>query len=378
MKLTQEDLNYKLGKIGDIWNCFILEYKFFKNQIKFTEEIQTNYFGDILGYFKDTFDIIFNYKQSNSYSERFSNHIGLLQSIYVQQDFIEELLVIFKCSINKGDLKNDPNYLINREIRNELIGHPIRKHRGQLISSCLFGYDGKSNAIVYLRYHKDNNYKFESMEYPISEIIDRHKNFLDKYFDKILNKLKKSLVAFLKEIENIQSIIYHKTFQELLKVLEARFESIFKYDYIYDKISLLEVYDRKNEHKRYENFIDKFYEDLKIDLKEKKEYISELLEQNRWIEPNDFTLPVFNIKIVYPSEPKKPSKEPPVTYHYELGKLATKRNLIDFNFFADSLQNKCLENEVVLKELSHMRSNIWNDIEYYSAFRLIYNELNKS
>lgn len=126
MKLTEEDLNYKLGKIGDLWNYFILEYKFFKNQIKFTEEIQTNYFGDILGYFKDTLDIIFNYKQSNSYSERFSNHIGLLQSIYVQQDFIEELLAIFKCSINKGDLKNDPNYLINREIRNELVGHPIR------------------------------------------------------------------------------------------------------------------------------------------------------------------------------------------------------------------------------------------------------------
>jgi len=378
MKLTEEDLNYKLGKIGDIWNYFILEYKFFKNQIKFTEEIQTNYFGDILGYFKDTFDIIFNYKQSNSYSERFSNHIGLLQSIYVQQDFIEELLVIFKCSINKGDLKNDLNYLINREIRNELVGHPIRKHRGQLISSCLFSYDGKSNAIVYLRYHKDNNYKFESMEYPIFEIIDRHKNFLDKYFDKILNKLKKSLVAFLKEIENIQNIIDHKTFQELLKVLEARFESIFKYDHIYDKISLLEVYDRKNEHKRYENFIDKFYEDLKIDLKEKKEYISELLEQNKEIELNDFTLPVFDIKIMYSSEPKKTSKKLPVTYHYELGKLATKRNLIDFNFFADSLQNKCLENEVVLKELSHMRSNIWNDIEYYSAFRLIYNELNKS
>jgi len=81
---------------------------------------------------------------------------------------------------------------------------------------------------------------------------------------------------------------------------------------------------------------------------------------------------------MYSSEPKKTSKKLPVTYHYELGKLATKRNLIDFNFFADSLQNKCLENEVVLKELSHMRSNIWNDIEYYSAFRLIYNELNKS
>ncbi|RIV32849.1 hypothetical protein D2V08_10485 [Flagellimonas lutimaris] len=197
----KEEVRYKLDRIADIWNHFIWEYDFFKRKIKFTPEVRTNYFGDILGYFQDTFDIIFSDGESNSYSGRFSNQISLLQSIYVQQDFIEELLLIFKCGIEKGDLKKDFNYSINREIRNELVGHPIRKHNGQFISSFLFGYNGGSDKIVYLRYHKDNNYKFESMEYPVSEIIERHKDFLNKYFDEILNKLKQILLNLSKKLK---------------------------------------------------------------------------------------------------------------------------------------------------------------------------------
>ena len=124
----KEDIKYKLKQIANIWNDFILDYQFCKSKIKFTPEVKTNYLGDILGYFEDTFDIIFDQRESNSYSARFSNNISLLQSIYVQQDFIEELLIIFKCGIDKGDLKKNMDYSLNREIRNELVGHPIRKY----------------------------------------------------------------------------------------------------------------------------------------------------------------------------------------------------------------------------------------------------------
>ena len=161
----KEELTHKLRQITDVWNYYILKHKFCNKKIKFTDEVKTNYFGDILGYFQDTLDIIFDLRESNSYTDRFSNQISLLQSIYVQQDFIEELLIIFKCKISKGDLKKDSNYYINREIRNELVGHPIRKQKGEFISSCLFGYNGGSDKIVYLRYHKENNYEFESMKF---------------------------------------------------------------------------------------------------------------------------------------------------------------------------------------------------------------------
>ncbi|NEV95043.1 hypothetical protein G3567_12940 [Psychroflexus sp. YR1-1] len=373
----KEEVIYKLDRIADIWNSFIWEYEFCKKRIKFTPEVQTNYFGDILGYFQDTFDIIFDNRNSKSYAERFSNQISLLQSIYVQQDFIEELLIIFKCGINKGDLKKDSNYLINREIRNELVGHPIRKHNGKFISSCLFGYNGGSDKIVYLRYHKDNDYKFESMEYPVTEIIERHKEFLNRYFDKILIKLKKILTDFTKEIEKIESLIDKKSLEEILKISEVFYESIFEYDFIYDKESLLKINNRKEEHKRYKNLIDKFYQDLRSSLKEKREYAIQLFEPRKRIENNNIEKPIFDINFIDASEIKSDNIERPVTYHYELGKLATKRSPMDFDFFGGCLRRKCSENQLVLNELDHMESNIYNDIEYFTAYRLICTELNE-
>lgn len=137
----KEEVSFKLDLIADIWNSFIWKYEFCQKRIKFTSEVQTNYFGDMFDYFQDTFKLIFSNRNSNSQTDKFSNQISLLQSIYVQQDFIEELLLIFKCGINKGDLKRDSNYYINRNIRNELVGHPIRKHKRQFISSCIFEHD---------------------------------------------------------------------------------------------------------------------------------------------------------------------------------------------------------------------------------------------
>lgn len=298
----KEEVTYKLDRIADIWNYFIWEYDFCKRKIKFTPEVRTNYFGDILGYFQDTFDIIFDDRESKSRSDRFPNQISLLQSIYVQQDFIEELLLIFKCGIEKGDLKKDSNYFINRDIRNELVGHPIRKYKGEFISSCLFGYNGGKDKVTYLRYHKDNDYKFESMEFPIPEIIERHKDFLNKYFDKILNKLKLILLSFVKQIEKLQGFIDTQSFSEILNIASVYYESIFKDTYIYDKESLLKIYARRNEHRRYQNLIDKFYNDLKNGLKETKEYATGLFESRKEIDISEIERPIFDIKFISAKE----------------------------------------------------------------------------
>jgi hypothetical protein len=373
----KEEVEYKLEQIANIWNHFIWEYDYCKKEIKFDLEVETNYFGDILGYFQDTNDIIFNYSDSGKHSERFSNQISLLQSIYVQQDFIEELLRLFKLKQNKGDLKKDPNYSINRDIRNELVGHPVRRENGNgaLISSCLFGYNGGSDRITYLKYHRENNFKFESVEFVISEIISRHKQFLIFYFDKVLNKLKRILSKFTVEIENVESLIEKKSFNEILKISTVFFESIFKTDYIYDKESLQKIYSKKEEHKRYQNLIDQFYKDLKSGLRETKEYVVELFQPRKEFNAVEIEKPIFNIQFVNASELNPEDIERPVTYHYELGKLATKRNPMDFDFFGGCLRQKCLDNELVLEELNHMESNIYNEIEYYTAFRLICKEL---
>ena len=45
----------KLDRIAEIWNHYIWKYKYCNKQIKFNDDLRTNYFGDILNYFSDTF-----------------------------------------------------------------------------------------------------------------------------------------------------------------------------------------------------------------------------------------------------------------------------------------------------------------------------------
>ena len=81
--------------------------------MKFFNEVKTNYWGIILGYFTDTFDIIFVPQLTETYTERFSHNTSLLQAIYAQQDFVEEMLIVFKCNLTRRDLKDDDNYSLN-------------------------------------------------------------------------------------------------------------------------------------------------------------------------------------------------------------------------------------------------------------------------
>ena len=88
-------LDKKLDKISNIWNNYIWEYKFCNSKIKFTTDVKSNYFGDILSYFSDTFNLIYNVKKADTFSDNIESSISFLQAIYIQQDFVEELLYIF-------------------------------------------------------------------------------------------------------------------------------------------------------------------------------------------------------------------------------------------------------------------------------------------
>lgn len=366
----------KLDRITDIWNHYIWEYKFCSSKIKFNDDVKTNYFGDLLSYFKDTFEIVYSENQPRSFSDKFSYTISFLQAIYIQQDFVQEMLEIFKTGVDKGQLKQDPTYSINRELRNELVGHPIRKYEDKLISSTLFSYRAKEDEIEYLRYHKDNNFKFESKSFSIKEIQKRHEEFLDKYFDIMIARLKVILDEYLAELNKLENVINKNDFNTILKLVELYFESIFESDFVYDKLSLLKIYSRKEEHPRYKLFIDRFNTDLKSYLNDTKADIVRLFEPKQ---TNNFTQESFElpkIEIVFANPSDKPLVQK-VTYHYEIGKLATKRNPMDFEFFSGFLKSKCQDNRTVMEELKHMELNIFDEIEYYTSLRLIGIELSE-
>lgn len=373
----------KLILISEIWNNFIWNYRYCSSQIKFNGDAQTNFFGDILGYFEDTLDIIFESERvKTNKNEKFSYAISFLQAIYIQQDFIEELLTLFKTTIDKGDLINDELYTINRLIRNEFIGHPIRRVNGQFISSTLFNYQTNSNEIGYAIYHRENNFEFNIQTHLIEVIQERHILFLEKYLDIIILKLHEILLDYQNKLESLQKVIDKKDIKTILKLAELYFESIFESSFLFNKESIINIFLRTTEHNRYLKFIDKFLYELKSEVNFKIDWIVELDKKRKKREE------VSDRKNEKHSSPKKNSKKKQMliktkhrecdSYNYVIQKLTTNRTQENFEFYSQILVNNMPDNDLIQIEINHMKRNLQDDIEYYTSLHLIHLELNKS
>ena len=367
----KDQVKDKLKIIDNVWNDFIWDNKFCRNQINFSPEAESNYLGDILGYFYDTFDIIYEKKNGAEHAENFASHISFLQSIYVQQDFIEEILILFKTNIVKGDLKLDLNYSLNREIRNELVGHPFRKIDSNVISSTVFGYERDPNTIAYLRYHRDNDFKCEIIKVKIEEITERHTAFLNTYFDIIIEKLKSVTARYSEELEGVKKKMETVSFPSLVKILSQKLKPFLENTYLYDENSILEVYEKRNQHRRYTTVYESFLSDLKKRISEMQESCDSIFAKHVFTD-HHIELPLFdddyNLINIFPLKVKAGRKKE--SFHYELGKLSTKRQPKEFDFFSGFLKAKC-NNKTVLFELERMGNHLDNDVEYLSSHKLI-------
>jgi hypothetical protein len=362
-----KELDDKLQIISDVWRNFIMEYPKCRNGINFTKQSQSNYFLDILGYFQDTLDLIFKQEKHTG----FASHISLLQAVYIQQDFIEEMLIIFKTGLTKKDLKGNENYSINREVRNELVGHPIRKIEGKIKSSSLYGYTSSSKSICYLRYREDNNFKFESVEIEINDILKRHYNLIVEYFNLIIEKLKLLLENFKSPLNHIKESSTKINFESLVKLIGNDYPDFLKNTQLYDEKSILHIYTKRREHRRYRIVYNQFMEDLIESIDSKISYcenIFNLKDENEYVTKE---IPLFdeNGKFISLNIPKKRGRKKN-EYHYELGKLATKISYQDFRMYSGFLKAKC-KNKIVLLELDRMETNIGDKIEYLCSERLI-------
>lgn len=365
-----EEIENKLEIISKVYSHYILNYKECRKSTRFQKDRPAYSFSETMSYLGDTLGIISQTPKIEDFISAFAYHISLLQAIYVQQDLVLELLYLVNCDLDKGDLKKDSNYTINRDIRNELVGHPIRKvvekiensekKKTVLLSSVLMDIHSNSKVLAYARYHKDNNYEFEKLTFKISDIIERHYSFLNNYLDIIISKFKSILADFSERVSNIIGLIDKKPFELILKLVKLHFESIFESRYCYDEDSLVQIYARKEENERFLFFIETFIKELKDQLEETVREIPFEFKKRIWanIEQTE------NIPIS-------------LTHHYELGKLATKRNKMDFDFFSGLLRLKCENDDLVQLEIDNMENNIYKPIEYYSSLNLIRRKLLK-
>ena len=375
-----EEIYKKLETIRDVWNYNIWDYPYCQSEIKFNKEAKTNYFGDLMGYFHDTLDVLKSKVNCNGHSDIFSYHISLLQTLYVQQDFIEELLRLFSTGHSKGDLKKDINYSINREIRNELVGHPIRRDiKEKLVSSTLFSYESHQDRIEYLRYHKKNNFEFEIVKHDIKDVLNRHSFFLNKWLDIIIDKLKLVVNKHKAVLTEIQDKVNSLKFESLVCLLNQKFKPFLENSYLYDKESILKIYNKRQSHQRYRIVYEQFMDDLVSSLKDQINSCDEVFTR-RFIIYDKTILsqkPIFyegEDGIIHFDVPmhKRKLGRPKKDYNYVLQKLinSNKRNVKDFDVFSKLILVQC-KNKLVLKELDRMRDYLYDDVEYISSYTLI-------
>jgi len=361
-------IEYNLNKITAFWNDYVWNYKFIQGEILWNEEVKTNYYGDILKYFLDTLELLKKNDSNKSFNQNIFHSIGLMQIIYVHQDLTDELLKFFKESQSTKIDKNP-----NREIRNELIGHPINRDKDKFFKSSIFFSNNLSSSnIEYIKYAKDNDFEGNTKSYSTSEILKRHNEYLIKYLEIIVNKNKKVLNQYLKKVKQLGKMIESNTeFDKIVDFTYCTFETIINDSLIYKVEYLKRCKIQEKEHLRYKLVIENFITDLKQYLEETELSIKEFNESNYISESKKRKTISENIEITFSDssrEEKEETKNVKQNYRYEIRKLYNKKHL---KFDLVYLKECFKEDHIIYQELLNMEINSGNNLEYYSSLKYI-------
>ncbi len=357
----------KLNRINEAWTDFILNNEICHSKIRFDEEVRTNYLNEIYHYLNDTIPFLDNPEYFDDFQKSIFQATGILQIIYAQQDLIDEFLSVFLLKKSKGE-----NKLINKNIRNELIGHPIKKYKKvgsdkeELISSIFYGNGFTNGRISYLRYSKGNNYIPELIGYSLNEIIVRHFAYLDKYLELIYVKIKEVVLFYLNNLLDF----YNGSLQSAEISVEEKLDLIgyyFTVVYKYSRFSKDELKKFHNERKlkcRYEYVINTFLEDLHETIPneivrlqnflkiEKTPVVSRSNPYNNGAKPG--SVPFY----------KRPIGMNGKDLRYEYSKLVEKKR---FHFEVTYFREIFIKDKTVFDELNNMEENIDSHEEFYSS-----------
>lgn len=371
--ITVEVIEEKLSLITDIWNHFVLEEKFFQDKIRYCEEVRQNYYGDIMHYLSDTFEVIRNHGKKKILKGDFNDHIfyitGMLQTLYVHQDLIDEILHIFKKNKSSSDIK-----LKIRNLRNELVGHPIsRDKNGKLVSSVFFGDSLSYNTINYLKYNYISGKRFENIELSLDDLLEEHKQYLFENLEIVLQKLNTIIKSYKKDIQNVYNTLNNdkRNYINLVKISKIYLERVYQTSPYLTENILKELLERNSDHSRYQNLKDIFFDSV-------KEAVAETLESLKLYQEKisgshkkkvDCIMSniVFDLEVVASSSNiNTPIKDDMNRYY--LKKLYEKKYLDGINI----LLEKYCDNGEIVTELENMQNNFNDsDLEYYSSLLFV-------
>lgn len=341
----------KITRISNAWRQFFLEYRSCKKEVNYDSEVRTNYVADVFIYLRDTLPFLKETGKDSDSMRNVFNAFGVLQTLYVHQDLIDELLFIFK--LQKSSHLNKS---INRNLRNELVGHPVRRTRDEnLISSVFLGRGFSPDAVNYVRYDYPDGFKSKVVDHSWEDILSRHFEFLHLYLDQIWDKILTIVKSFHKNLVSFLPLIRKITFTKVIDLAEHRFEILFKHNDAYNRDFLISSNERHLEHPRFKFIVDLF-------LSELVECVSEtIITAEKFINPQIVErvvaeAPIFTVELVQAgqlSEEEIKAIQKSGELSYNLSKLYEDHPIFGINFFMKTYG----ADPVIHTELQMMREN---------------------
>ncbi len=350
-------------KLRESWNDFFLESKFCQSLIRYGSEEHTNYMGDLLNYLDDTIELLARIPLKQDYQLALYDTVSVLQLMYVGQDLIDELRIIFKMPKSSGEGK-----ALIRNMRNELTGHPISRDNGNnFVSSVFFTRNSHGKVIEYLRYHKDTGYKADLIRHSWPDLVKVHEDFLIENLDEIIATIKKKLRVYQIQLEKFNISFPKMNVVDLINRTEHLLENMFDYSALYSKSNLLYYLHRNEFHPRYKVATDRFIQDLMTALSETRENISEYRNDSSPLK----NLPeqTATTKITFTSGGGERSTKSKVksNLRYEFSKLRERHPIFGIDYFTNYFKDDLELNA----ELQYLKSVYHEDREFYCSIEYI-------
>lgn len=372
-----DSINKKLTLITDIWNSFIIEQEYIQNSLDFSEEELNNYYGEIMHYLKDTFPIIENYKDMKKRKGKFHEIIfymtGLLQTLYTHQDLIDELLRIF--SLKESGSKDKK---IIRDLRNELVGHPIsRNPKTNKLESSIFWIKGTYSHITYRKYIGGDWYSAKKNIIDISDLLSKHKNYLNEHFNKVIIKERKIISKYKDKLFDIYNLLTKDdlNIDAIVNLASNYISGIDNQSFILSSDYFYQALNRRTEKFRYQYYVDYYlysiYKMVFSKINQINEYelrISKVLNntyENKTNKEIKNKEPIFLDKHSFDDEGICYRD----TYHYYLSKLYEKK----FVRSIDGLIEENSSHTNLVYHLNNMKKAYSNnnDFEYYCSYIIV-------
>lgn len=358
-----------IQRLHNVWEHYFWQSKVCQGHIRFTDEQKTNYVPDLLNYFEDTIVLLARFRKGKDYRESLYHIVATLQFMYIQQDLMDELLLVFKLPQSSKHKRQA------RDLRNELTGHPVsRGTNNELVSSVFITAQSKENVLEYARYHKDNNFKFDLRSYNWQQIFADHNLYLEHYFAELEKKISSILRMYQKSLRKLLESTRKIEFTKLVHWVNTNLEIFHKDTHVYNQKAILHYHSLAQTHLRYKNIVENYLSGLEEYLTDKINDIDEVLKPIV-IKKRDKPLPALEISfldmrnfdttedaiIIRSHRPANKS------YHHEYGKLHQRHDIYDIAYFKREFHN----DEEIMDELNNMEINGYGSAEFYCSYEYL-------